>query len=110
MHPFSGVDLAGQAQIQTGKYATIASKQNVSIPQNGTGAVLSGPHAGLTSPITGFVAISPAEINLKHQLSLIATIGRAFGNATFYAGGGPAPVLGVTTNFINGIPFASPRR
>src|SRR5690242_2621634 len=41
---------------------------------------LSGPQAGLTAPITGFVAISPAEINLKHQLSLIATVGRAFGN------------------------------
>jgi hypothetical protein len=58
-----------------------------------------------SGPITGFVAISPAEINLKHQLSLIATIGRAFGNVTLYAGGGPA-LFGVETNFINGIPFA----
>jgi opacity protein-like surface antigen len=78
----------------------------VSIPQNGTGAVLSGPQAGLTGPITGFVAISPAEINLKHQLSLIATIGRAFDNVMLYAGGGPA-LFGVETNFINGIPFAT---
>ena len=59
----------------------------------------------LTAPITGFVPISPAEINLKHQLSLIATIGRAFGNVTLYAGGGPA-LFGIETNFINGIPFA----
>ncbi len=50
--------------------------------------------------------ISPAEINLKHQLSLIATIGRAFGNVTVYAGGGPA-LFNVETNFINGIPFAT---
>ena len=52
------------------------------------------------------MAISPAEINLKHQLSLIATIGRAFGNFTLYAGGGPA-LFGVETNFINAIPFAT---
>jgi opacity protein-like surface antigen len=52
------------------------------------------------------VAISPAEINLKHQLSLIGTVGRTFGNATFYAGGGPA-LFGVQSNFINAIPFAT---
>jgi len=88
------------------KYANIDSKQNVNIPQNGTGAVLSGPHAGLTGPITGFVLISPAEINLKHQFSLIGTIGRAYGNVTLYAGGGPA-LFAVETNFINAIPFAT---
>jgi hypothetical protein len=55
--------------------------------------------------ITGFVQISPTEINLKHPLSLIATIGRAFGNVALYAGGGPA-LFGVETNFFNGIPFA----
>jgi hypothetical protein len=53
----------------TYKYANIDSKQNVSIPQNGTGTFLSGPLTGSTSPLTGFVQISPAEINLKHQLS-----------------------------------------
>ena len=105
MHPFAGGDWLAGFKFNY-KYANTDSKQNVSIPQNGTGAVLSGPQAGLTGPITGFVAISPAEINLKHQLSLIATIGRAFGNVTFYAGGGPA-LFGVETNFINGIPFAT---
>jgi opacity protein-like surface antigen len=90
----------------TYKYANIDSKQDVIIPQNGTGAILSGPGAGTTAPITGFVASSPAEINLKHQLSLIATIGRAFGNVTLYAGGGPA-LFGVETNFIDAIPFAT---
>jgi hypothetical protein len=105
MHPFAGGDWLAGLKFNY-KYANNDSKQNVSIPQNGTGAVLSGPQAGLTGPITGFVAISPAEINLKHQLSLIATIGRAFGNVTLYAGGGPA-LFGVETNFINGIPFAT---
>jgi opacity protein-like surface antigen len=105
MHPFSGSEWLAGLKFNY-KYANIDSKQNVSIPQNGTGAVLSGPNAGLTAPITGFVAISPAEINLKHQLSLVATIGRAFGNVTLYAGGGPA-LFGIETNFINAIPFAT---
>jgi opacity protein-like surface antigen len=105
MHPFAGGDWLAGLKFNY-KYANIDSKQNVNIPQNGTGVVLSGPQAGLTGPITGFLAISPAEINLKHQLSLIGTIGRAFGNVTLYAGGGPA-LFGVETNFINGIPFAT---
>jgi opacity protein-like surface antigen len=105
MRPFPGGDWLAGVKFNY-KYANIDSKQNVIIPQNGTGTILSGPQAGLTAPITGFVTISPAEINLKHQFSLIATIGRAFGNATLYAGGGPA-LFGVETNFINGIPFAT---
>jgi opacity protein-like surface antigen len=103
--PFAGGDWLAGFKF-TYKYANIDSKQNVNIPQNGTGAILSGPGAGTTNSITGFVLISPAEINLKHQLSLIATIGRAFGNVTVYAGGGPA-LFDVETNFINGIPFAT---
>ncbi len=88
------------------KYANIDSKQNVSIPQNGTGTILSGPGAGTTGAISGFLQISPAEINLRNQLSLIATIDRAFGNVAVYAGGGPA-LFDVRTNFLNGIPFAT---
>jgi hypothetical protein len=56
--------------------------------------------------LTGFLQISPAEINIKHQLALIATLARAFGNVALYAGGGPA-LFDVETNFINGIPFAT---
>jgi opacity protein-like surface antigen len=67
---------------------------------------VSGPGAGTSGPITGFVVGSPAEINLKHQFSLIATFGRAFGNFTLYAGAGPA-LFGVETNFINTVPFAT---
>src|SRR3954469_22837778 len=78
MHRFAGGDWLAGFKFNY-KYANIDSKQNVIIPQNGTGAVLSGPQTGLTAPITGFVAISPAEINLKHQLSLVGTVGRAFG-------------------------------
>ena len=105
MHQFTGSDWLAGLKFSY-KYANVGSKQNVSIPQNGTGAVLSGPNAGLTGAITGFVAISPAEIKLKHQLSLIATVGRAFGNVSLYAGGGPA-LFYVETNFINAIPFAT---
>ncbi len=90
----------------TYKYANIDSKQNVNIPQNGTGAILSGPGAGTQGPITGFVVGSPAEINLQHQLSLIGTVGHAFGNVTLYGGAGPA-LFGVQTNFINTVPFAT---
>jgi opacity protein-like surface antigen len=90
----------------TYKYANIDSKEDVSIPQNGTGTILSGPGAGTSGPITGFVQVSPAEINLEHQFSLIATVGHSFGNFTVYAGGGPA-LFGVETNFFNAIPFAT---
>jgi opacity protein-like surface antigen len=105
IHPFAGGDWLAGLKFNY-KYANIDSKQNVVIPQNGTGTVVSGPNAGLTGPITGFVTISPAEINLRHQLSLIGTIGRAFGNVTLYAGGGPA-LFGVESYFINAIPFAT---
>jgi opacity protein-like surface antigen len=104
MLPFSGGDWLAGLKF-TYKYANIDSKENVSIPQNGTGTRLVPPPP-VTGPITGFVHISPAEINLKHQLALIPTIGRAFGNITFYGGVGPA-LFGVETNFINGIPFAT---
>ena len=52
------------------------------------------------SPLRG------ALLQANLQLSLIATIGRAFGNVTLYAGGGPA-LFGIETNFINAIPFAT---
>jgi opacity protein-like surface antigen len=90
----------------TYKYANADSKVNAIIPQNGTGTDLTKTPP-TTGPITGFVQISPAEVNLKHQLALIATIGRAFGNVMLYAGGGPA-LFAVETNFFNGIPFAVP--
>ena len=103
--PFAGGDWLAGLKF-TYKYANIDSKQNVNIPQNGTGTILRGPGAGTINSITGFVLINPAEINLKHQLSLVATIGRAFGNVTVYAGGGPT-LFNVETNFTNGIPFAT---
>ena len=78
MVPFAGGDWLAGLKFNY-KYANINSKQNVSIPQNGTVTILSRT-GRTTESITGFVQISPAEINLKHQLALIATIGRAFGN------------------------------
>src|SRR5215212_5916709 len=100
--PFAGGDWLAGLKFNY-KYANIDSKENVSIPQSGTLTRLVGPP--LTEPITGFVQISPAEINLKHQLALMATIGRAFDRLTIYAGGGPA-LFGVETNFFNGVAFA----
>jgi opacity protein-like surface antigen len=85
------------------KYANIDSKESVSIPQTGTLTTVVGPP--ITENITGFVQISPAEINLRHQLALMATIGRAFDKLTIYAGGGPA-LFGAETKFINGTAFA----
>jgi hypothetical protein len=67
------------------------------------GAILVSPPPTSIS-LTGFVQ-GLAEINLKHQLALMGTIGRAFGNVELYAGGGPA-LFDVNTNFINGVPFA----
>ncbi|HEY1234168.1 MAG TPA: hypothetical protein VGH22_12395 [Candidatus Binatia bacterium] len=100
--PFGGGEW--QAGLRwTYKYVNIESKENVSIPQDGALTTVVGPP--MTIPITGFVQISPAEINLKHQFALIATIGRAFNKFRIYAGGGPT-LFGVETNFKNGIPFA----
>ena len=101
--PFAGGDWLAGLKF-TYKYANADSKENVSIPQTGTGVLLVPPPP-ITGPITGFVQISPAEINLKHQFALIATVGRKFGDFTLYAGAGPA-LFGVETNFINAIPFA----
>jgi opacity protein-like surface antigen len=75
---------------------------NAIIPQNGTGTNLTKTPP-TTGPITGFVQISPAEVNLKHS----ACTGHAFANVTLYAGGGPA-LFGVEINCFNGIPFAVP--
>jgi opacity protein-like surface antigen len=84
------------------KYANIDSKENVNVPQAGTLTTVVGPPS--TENITGFVQVSPAEINLRHQLALMATIGRAFDRLTIYAGGGPA-LFGVETKF-TGTAFA----
>jgi opacity protein-like surface antigen len=81
----------------------IDSKENVTIPQTGTGTILVPPPPTVIA-VTGFVQ-GLAEINLKHQLALIGTVGHAFGNVAVYACGGPA-LFDVKTNFINGIPFA----
>jgi hypothetical protein len=51
------------------------------------------------------VPITPAEINIRHQLALVPTLGRSFGNVTVYAGGGPA-LFNVDTKFINAVGFA----
>jgi opacity protein-like surface antigen len=104
MVPFPGGDWLAGLKF-TYKYANIDSKENVIIPQTGTGTILVGPAAPTTGPITGFVQ-GAAEINLKHQLALIATIGHAFGNVALYAGGGPT-LFGIETNFFNGVPFAT---
>jgi opacity protein-like surface antigen len=104
MVPFPGGDWLAGLKF-TYKYANIDSNENVSIPQTGTGTILVGPQSPATGPITGFVQ-GLAQINLKHQLTLIAPVGRAFGNIALYAGGGPA-LFGIETNFFNGIPFAT---
>ena len=102
MLPFAGGDWLAGLKF-TYKYANIDSQENVNIPRVGTGTILGPPRTNI--PLTGFVLINPAEINLKNQLALIPTIGRAFGNVALYAGGGPA-LFDVKTNFINGTPFA----
>jgi opacity protein-like surface antigen len=85
----------------TYKYANVDSKENVSVPQAGSFTTI----GGATINFPGFVTISPAEINLKHQLALVPTFGRAFGKVTIYAGGGPA-LFDVQTKFVNGVGFA----
>jgi opacity protein-like surface antigen len=105
MVPFARGDWQGGLRF-TYKYANVDSKENVSVPQAGTLTTVVGPRT--TENITGFVQISPAEINLRHQLALMATIGRAFDKLTIYAGGGPA-LIDVETNFINGVAFAAIR-
>ena len=74
----------------------------MSVPQVGTLTRLAGPPS--TEGITGFVQINPAEIDLRHQFALMATVDRVFGRLTIYAGGGPA-LFDVKTNF-TGVPYA----
>ena len=59
MVPFAGGDWLAGLKF-TYKYANINSKENVTIPQTGTGTLLSGPLTGLSGPITGFVADQPS--------------------------------------------------
>jgi len=101
MAPFAGGDWQAGLKFNY-KYANIDSKENVNVPQAGTLTTVVGPPT--TENITGFVQVSPAEINLRHQLALMATIGRAFDKLTIYAGGGPA-LFGVETKF-TGTAFA----
>jgi opacity protein-like surface antigen len=99
--PFAGHDWLAGIKFNY-KYANIDSKENVNVPQAGTLTTVVGPPN--TENITGFVQVSPAEINLRHQLALMATIGRAFDKLTIYAGGGPA-LFGVETK-LTGTAFA----
>jgi opacity protein-like surface antigen len=85
----------------TYKYADNNSKENVAIPQTGSFTTV----GGVTVNFVGFVPILPAEVNLKHQLALIPTIGRAFDKVAIYAGAGPA-LFGVQSKFNNGVGFA----
>ena len=100
--PFAGG--AWQACLKfTYKLANIDSKENVSIPQEGSFTTIVGPPITIDFP--GFVPIIPAEIELKHQFALMPTISRSFGKVTIYAGGGPA-LFDVETKFINAVGFA----
>ena len=100
--PFAGG--AWQAGLKfTYKLANIDSKENVGIPQEGSFTTIVGPPITIDFP--GFVPITPAKIELKHQFALMPTISRSFGKVTIYAGGGPA-LFDVETKFINAVGFA----
>jgi hypothetical protein len=101
MVPFAGGNWLAGLKF-TYKFANIDSNENVTIPQTWSGTILVPPPPTNTS-LTGFVR-GLADINLKHQLTLLGTIGCAFGNVALYPGGGPA-VFDVNTNFY-GVPFA----
>jgi hypothetical protein len=65
--PFAGG--AWQAGLKfTYKLANIDSKENVSIPQEGSFTTIVGPPITIDFP--GFVPITPAKIELKHQFVL----------------------------------------
>jgi opacity protein-like surface antigen len=83
--------------------ANIDSKENVSIPQEGSFTTIVGPPITIDFP--GFVPITPAKIELKHQFALMPKIGRSFGKVTIYTGGGPA-LFDVEMKFINAVGFA----
>lgn len=102
MAPFAGGDWQAGVKFNY-KYANSKSQEIVSVPQAGTLTTVVGQQT--TQNITGFVQISPAEVVLRHELLLVATIGHAFDKLTIYAGGGPA-LFGVETNFLNGTAFA----
>jgi len=90
--------LAGSNYLQIRKHRLEAEREH---SQNGTGTFLSGPLAGSTGPLTGSCR-SAQRNNLKHQLSLIGTIGRA-SQRPVICGRGPA-LFGVETNSSMGYP------
>lgn len=87
----------------TYKYAGIDSDESVSIPQEGSLTTTGSPPT--TIDFLGFVPIRSAQIELKHQLALMLTIGRSFAKVTVYGGAGPA-LFGTETKFIDGLCFA----
>ena len=62
----------------------------MSIPQEGSFTTIVGPPITIDFP--GFVPITPAKIELKHQFALMPTIGRSFGKVTNWVWGGAAQV------------------
>jgi opacity protein-like surface antigen len=64
-----------------------ATNPNLYIPQLGstTSAV-----TGATSPLYGYVNADSVQVTTNHQVSLLAFMGRSYGNASFYIGAGPS--------------------
>jgi hypothetical protein len=73
-----------------------ATNPNLYIPQIGhtTSAV-----TGLTSPLYGYVNGDSIQVTTNHQLSLLAFVGRSFGNGSFYIGAGPGLVNMKSKNY-----------
>lgn len=63
-----------------------ATNSNLYIPQLGE----TTSNTGATSSLFGYVNADSIQVTTKHELTLLAFIGRSFGNAYVYLGAGPS--------------------
>lgn len=63
-----------------------ATNSNLYIPQLGT----STSSTGVTSSLFGYVNADSVQVTTNHELTLLAIIGRSFGNKYVYLGAGPS--------------------
>ena len=66
---------------------TTAKNPNLYIPQLG---VLTNVDTGAASSLFGYVNVDSVQVTTNHELTLLAFIGRSFGNKYFYLGAGPS--------------------
>jgi len=66
---------------------SIATNSNLYIPQLGQ---TTNSSTGVTSSLFGYVNADSVQVTTNHEMTLLAFVGRSFGNKYFYVGAGPS--------------------